>query len=76
MTQENLPQRTIKLHFDEADNAWKATGNDAKIIFDALGLNDYFLVNDEQPAIIKPENLERFVFKMRENYNIETMMFR
>ena len=64
---------TITLQFDEAHNVWKATGKDAKVVFNAIGLNDTFKVHDLQPAIILPDRLEHFTAKMRENYNIEVI---
>ena len=64
---------TITLHYDEAHNVWKAIGKDAKVVFTAIGLFDTFKVADEQPAIIHPDNLEKFTAKMMENYNIKVL---
>jgi hypothetical protein len=64
---------TITLQFDNAHNVWKATGKDAKVVFNAIGLNDYFKVHGDQPAIIHPDNLEKFTTKMKETYNIDVI---
>ena len=63
----------ITLRYNESKNVYQATGEDAKVVFNAIGLNDYFKVHDEQPAIIHPDNLERFTTKMKENYNIDVI---
>lgn len=64
---------TITLNYNESKNVYQATGKDAKVVFNAIGLNDYFKVHGDQPAIIHPDNLEKFTTKMKENYNIDVI---
>lgn len=64
---------TITLRYNESKNVYQATGEDAKKVWDALGFNDTFKIDDRSPVIVKPENINLFTTKMKETYNIEVL---
>lgn len=64
---------TITLHYNESKKVYQVTGKDATIVWDALGLNTTFKVEENLPVIVLPENVDKFTAKMKENYNINVI---
>lgn len=64
---------TITLRYNESKNEYQATGEDAMKVWDALGLNETFKIDDRSPVIVKPENINLFTTKMKKVYNIEVL---
>lgn len=64
---------TITLNYNKSKKVYQCIGNDATIVWDALGLNTTFKVEDNLPVIVLPENVEKFTAKMKKKYNINVI---
>ena len=66
---------TITLHYNESKNVYQATGEDAKKVWDALGIFEIFEPSEDCYNIceIAPAQLQTFTTKMKETYNIEVL---
>ena len=63
----------ITLYYNESKNVYQAHGDDAHKVYDALGLNEIFKVDEMTPVIVLPENVEKFTARMKEKYNINVI---
>jgi len=64
---------TVTLNYNEDKNVYQATGEDAMKVWDALGFNETFKIDDSSPVIVKPENINLFTTKMKKVYNIDVI---
>lgn len=64
---------TVTLNYNEDKNVYQATGEDAMKVWDALGFNEIFKIDDSSPVIVKPENVNLFTTKMKKVYNIDVI---
>lgn len=64
---------TVTLNYNEDKNVYQATGEDAMKVWEALGFNETFKIDDRSPVIVKPENLQLFTTRMKDAYSIEVI---
>ena len=57
----------------EPESNWEVVGENAKIVWDALGIFQIFDASEEtwEKVQVKDENIDKFITGMREKYGIE-----